>query len=391
MRTKYELADVVKQFGIHLGEGTAITALQTKVLNNISQCRTASMGGHEEACDTCGTLRYSYNSCGDRHCPKCQSAKQAMWIENIMQSTLAVKHYHIIFTVPHHLNRICLYDKKKYYELLFSAVWQTLHSFGYTHYGVLSGAIAILHTWGQNLTLHPHVHCIVPAAGYTIDGKWKRIGNKGNYLYPVHQLSESFKAKFIDSLKRSLRKQKALPEFNNQIQQAYKTKWVVHCEPSLARANHVVKYLGQYTHRVAITNQRILNISKGKVTFIAKDYRDNAKKKVLTLDGVEFLRRFTMHILPQRFVKIRRFGIYNHTTKRNLELQFTEPDKSIESEIKKRQTAETKRERLIRLTGIDPCICPACKVGRMVIIRELPRIRSPDILMTKKDKNTANS
>ena len=210
---------------------------------------------------------------------------------------------------------------------MFAAVWNTLISFGYTHYGVESGAVAVLHTWGQNLSLHPHIHCIVPAAGYTIDGRWKSIGHSGKYLYPVHMLSDDFKGKFLDSLKRALRKQKALAIFDDKVQQAYKTKWVVHCEPSLASADHVVKYLGQYTHRVAITNQRIVNIAGGKVTFIAKDYRDGAVKKPVTLDGIEFLRRFTMHILPQRFVKIRRYGIYNHTTKRNLDLQFVREEK----------------------------------------------------------------
>ena len=184
------------------------------------------------------------------------------------------------------------------------------------------GGCRAAHVGTEPDRLHPHIHCIVPAAGYTLDGRWKNIGHSGKYLYPVHQLSSAFKGKFLDSLKRALRKQNELSLFNDKVQQAYKTKWVVHCEPSLAGAEHVVKYLGQYTHRVAITNQRILNIADGKVTFIAKDYRDRAIKKPVTLDGVEFLRRFTMHILPRRFVKIRRFGIYNHTVKRNLNLQF---------------------------------------------------------------------
>ena len=166
--------------------------------------------------------------------------------------------------------------------------------------------------------------------------------------------------------------------FYNAVQQAWKTPWVVHCEPSLTSAEHVIKYLGQYTHRVAITNQRILNIDDGKVTFIAKDYRDRAVKKPVTLDGVEFLRRFTMHVLPRRFVKIRRFGIYNHTTKRNLELQFVPQEKpDIETVIKRQQAPETNVERFTRLTGVNPCLCLVCKTGRMVTIRELPRIRSP--------------
>jgi hypothetical protein len=376
--TKFELADVVGLFGAGLVAKTKLTPLQNRVLGKIASCRTAVLGGHEEACENCGTVRYSYNSCGDRHCPKCQAARQALWIDDLIQSTLPVKHYHIVFTVPHQLNDVCLHNHRMYYNLLFDAVWNTLRSFGYSNYGVETGAVAVLHTWGQNLSLHPHVHCIVPAAGYTIDGRWKNIGHSWNYLYPVHQLSEAFKGKFLDSLKRALRKLNELSIFNDAIGQAYKTKWVVHCQPSLAGAEHVVKYLGQYTHRVAITNQRILNIADGKVTFITKDYRDRAVKKPVTLAGVEFMRRFTLHILPRRFVKIRRFGIYNHTVKRNLALQFTVEEKpDIDAIIKHQQAPETNIERFARLTGVNQCICPVCKNGQMVKIRELPRIRSP--------------
>jgi len=387
MRTKFELADVVKRFYTGLANKTKLTPLQTKVLGKIAVCRTAALGGHEEVCENCGVVRYSYNSCGDRHCPKCQAARQAFWIDDLVQSTLPVKHYHIVFTVPHQLNNVCLHNHRMYYDLLFDAVWNTLRSFGYSHFGTETGAVAVLHTWGQNLSLHPHVHCIVPAAGYTLDGRWKNIGHSWNYLYPVHQLSQAFKGKFLDSLKRTLRKQNELTIFNDAVGQAYKTKWVVHCQPSLAGAEHVVKYLGQYTHRVAITNQRILNIADGKVTFIAKDYRERAIKKPVTLDGVEFLRRFVIHILPRRFVKIRRYGIYNHTTKRNLALQFTVEEKpGIDAIIKKQQPPETNHERLERLTGINPCKCPACKTGRMIIIRELPRIRSPGWFFLKQQQ-----
>jgi len=381
MRTTYELADVVNRFAPDLLKKTNLAPLQLKVLDKIASCRTAALGGHEEACDTCGTVRYSYNSCGDRHCPKCQAAKQAIWVEDLMHNTLPIRHYHIVFTVPHQLNAVCLFNQQMYYDILFAAVWNTLRSFGYTHFGVETGAVAVLHTWGQNLTLHPHVHCIVPAAGYTLDGDWKSIGSTGCYLYPVHQLSDAFKGKFLESLKRSLRKQDQLSLFNDKVQQAYGTKWVVHCEPSLASAEHVVKYLGQYTHRVAITNQRILNITDSQVTFLAKDYRDSAAQKPVTLDGTEFLRRFSMHILPQRFVKIRRYGIYNHTLKRKQKLQFVPDEKPELQELERRiDGPETKLQRLERLTGVNPCLCPVCKTGHMVIVKVLPRIRSPGLL-----------
>ena len=378
MRARFELADVVGLFGADLVAKTKLTPLQTRVLGKIASCRTVALGGHEEVCESCGVVRYSYNSCGDRHCPKCQAAKQAFWIDDLVQSTLPVKHYHIVFTMPHQLNNVCLHNHRMYYDLLFDAVWNTLRSFGYSHFGTETGVVAVLHTWGQNLSLHPHVHCIVPAAGYTLDGRWKNIGHSWNYLYPIHQLSEAFKGKFLDRLKRALRKQNELTIFNDAVGQAYNTKWVVHCQPSLAGAEHVVKYLGQYTHRVAITNQRILNIAAGKVTFIAKDYRDRAVKKPITLDGVEFLRRFTMHILPHRFVKIRRFGIYNHTVKRKLKLQFVPEEKpGIDTVIKRQLPPETNVQRFERLTGINPCKCPVCKTGHMLTISVLPRIRSP--------------
>lgn len=375
MKTKFELAEVVRHFGKSLIEKYSLSPVQTKVLLNILRCRTATLGGHEEACDTCGSVRYSYNSCGDRNCPKCQSAKQIIWIEKLLEKTLPINHFHIVFTVPHCLNKICLWNDKMYYKILFSAVWQTLRSFGYTHYGVESGAVAILHTWGQNLSLHPHIHCLVPAAGYSIQGKWKQIGQGGKYLYPIHELSDTFKGKFLDSIKRALKKQNALSNFRNSIEQAYSTRWVVHCEPSLAKSEHVVRYLGQYTHRVAISNNNIVNITNSDVTFIAKDYKDKAIKKPVTLNGVEFLRRFCQHILPKGFVKIRYYGIYNSTTKKNLDLQFVPV--SIEDIEKKLKPKETAQQVIMRVTGYNVCQCPFCKKGTMRKIKELPRIRSP--------------
>ena len=377
LRNKHELADVVRNFGKQLVEKEKLSPQQTKALFNITQCRTSRLGGHKEKCNCCGEERYSYNSCGDRHCPKCQSHKQAIWVDQITQTTLAIKHYHIIFTVPHYLNDICLWNDRDYYKILFNSVWRTLHSFGYTHCGVETGAIAVLHSWGQNLSLHPHLHCIVPAAGYSLKGEWKNIGKYENYLYPVHQLSETFKGKFLDSLKRKLHKLGKKNHFHSQIVKAYQTKWVVYSEASMASAKNVIHYLGQYTHRVAISNPRILEITDTQVKFIAKDYRDGAKQKVVQLDGLEFLRRFCLHIMPKHFVRIRKYGIYNPITKRNLDLQFEPEQKPSIEELDKLKEKETNAELIFRLTGFDSEQCPKCKDGRMYIIEELPRIRSP--------------
>ena len=377
MKTKYELAEIVHRFGNELLQKESLSPTQTKTLLDIVQCRTAALGGHEQACDCCGSVRYSYNSCGNRHCPKCQLAKQIKWINKLTDRTLPVTHYHVVFTVPHCLNNICLWNAKLYFKILFSTVWRTLHSFGYTHYGVESGAVAVLHTWGQNLSLHLHLHCLVPATGYSLKGQWKNIGVNGKYLYPVQQLSSCFKDKFLKSLERALIKEGNLRGFDSAIEVAWKKKWVVYSEPSMADADRVIQYLGQYTHRVAISNHNIINITKTHVEFIAKDYRDNAKKKPSKLTGYEFLRRFCQHILPRQFVKIRYFGIYNETSKRNLKLQFKQP--SID-DIEKQQTikSETAVDCIKRVLGIDVMACPICKKGTMRRIREIPRIRSPN-------------
>ncbi|MBS3771334.1 MAG: transposase, partial [Bacteroidales bacterium] len=261
--------------------------------------------------------------------------------------------------------------------ILFSAVWKTLHSFGYTHYGVETGALAILHSWGQNLSLHPHIHCIVPAAGYSLKGEWKNIGRNARYLYPVYQLSDSFRGKFLDSLKRKLNKLGMSEGFDEHMTKAWKSRWVIYSEASMARAQHVIRYLGQYTHRVAISNHRILSITDTHVTFIAKDYRDRATQKPVTMKGVEFLRRFCMHVFPKRFVRIRRYGIYNHTTIRNLDLQFKAEQKPGIEQLASPKEMETPTERIKRLTGFDKGLCPVCKKGRMRTIRDIPRIRSP--------------
>jgi len=290
-----------------------------------------------------------------------------------MQNTLDVKHYHIVFTVPHLLNDICLLDSAAFYNRLFACVWDTLRCFGYKQFGSETGAVCVLHTWGQNLSLHPHVHCIVPAAGFTLAGNWKKIGSGGKYLYPVSLLSVDFRGHFLKSTKRWLKAQGLLVDYQPAINQAWDSPWVVFCEPSMARPEHVIKYLGNYTHRVAISNSRILDVNEKSVTFLHKDYADKARQKPVTLDGVEFLRRFCLHILPKRFVKIRRFGIYNPSYKSLIQKQKPKP--GIEKLIKL-----SVAERILLLTGFDVSLCPVCKEGRLHRIEEIPRTRAPNSL-----------
>lgn len=379
MRTGFEIASVIKRYGAAFRMQHSPNNFQLTVLNALQQCRTAELGGHKDKCDNCGTEHYSYNSCGNRHCPKCQLARQMLWAEDRMRDSLNVKHFHIVFTVPDELNPVCLADSLFFYESLFSCVKETLCAFGYSHYGVETGAICVLHTWGQNLSLHPHIHCIVPAMGITPRGEIKPIGNEGKYLYPVRQLSVAFRGKLLERLKRNLKKKNRLPEFQPIINLCYAKPWVIHSQPSLGNARQVVNYLGQYTHRVAISNTRIKNIDHNGVTFSYKDYRDKANEKLMTLGGVEFLRRFAMHILPRGFVKIRYFGILTSAYRQQVESLKTKPDIF--------QLTETKPERIARLTGHHPCKCSKCKTGTMIPVEIIPRIRSPDNVFYPRSTN----
>lgn len=369
-RTRYELADIVERFGKQFVEQCNPNAYQRRVLQSITQCRTSELGGNSHACDCCGQIRVSYNSCRNRHCPKCQASKQALWVDDLLETTLDQKHYHIVFTVPHELNTISLLDSAWFYSRLFAAVWDTLRTFAYTSFGVESGAICVLHTWGQNLSLHPHIHCIVPAVGITLAGNMKHIGSQGKYLYPVQQLSVVFRGKLMTVIKKQLKIQNTLTQHQALLNDAWQKPWVVFCEPSMAKPKHVVKYLGQYSHRVAISNDRILDIDNHGVSFIYKDYNCDAIKKTTHLEGVEFLRRFCQHILPHKFVKIRRYGIYSS---RYRALQKKDSTKM----VIKTKSKETTQERLRRITGFDVYLCPFCKTGTMILIEELPKIRSP--------------
>ena len=368
---RFELAHIINRFGEQYVQRYKPNAYILHTLDAITKCRTKELGGHENACDCCGNINISYNSCRNRHCPKCQGSKQVLWVDELIHATLQVKHYHIVFTVPHELNDICLLNSALFYNRLFACVWDTLRTAGYANFGVETGAVCVLHTWGQNLSLHPHVHCIVPAAGLSFTGKWKHIAKSGKYLFPVTKLSIDFHSHFLKKTKEWLKQQNILTKYQSLIDKAWQKPWVVHSEPSLAGPEHVIGYLGNYTLRVAITNNRIINVTDTDVTFLHKDYAKGARVAPVTLDGVEFLRRFCGHILPKKFVKIRRFGVYSSRYK------------AITNKLKPKtaqtliRSKETTMERLFRITGFDVTLCPICKTGKLHRIAELPKIRSP--------------
>jgi hypothetical protein len=368
-RSSLEITHIIQKFGKAFNQKHHPNSYVSHVLNDLTRCRTSELGGHSYVCDSCGVIKSGFNSCRNRHCPKCQGIKQAIWVDDLLKETLPVKHFHIVFTVPHELNDVCLTDSPAFYSQLFASAWETLRSFGYSKYGAESGAICVLHTWGQNLSLHPHLHCIVPSIGMSLSGNAKQMNVSGKYLYPLKQLSVSFRSHFMLHIKTWLLNKQCLPKYQHILDTAWNKDWVVFCEPSMAKAEHVVKYLGQYTHRVAISNNRILTIDKNSVTFLHKDYSDQARRKPVTLKGVEFLRRFCLHILPLRFVKIRRYGIYSSRHKALLQ--------KLKGAKKVLQLKQTVQERIKTLLGIDILCCPQCKKGRMVLLEVIPRTRSP--------------
>src|SRR5450759_2508387 len=227
MRPQFEVAQIIDRFGQQYVEKCHPNSFIVRTLDAIQKCRTSALGGHKDICDSCGKERISYNSYGNRHCPKCQGAKQALWVEDRMNDALDVKYFHIVFTVPEALNQICLLDSNLFYKTLFECVWSVLLTFGYSHYGVESGAICVLHTWGQNISLHPHIHCIVPAAGLTLAGNLKRITKRGKYMYPVLMLSTVFRGKLLEKLKRQLRQSKQLPQYQSLLDEVWEKNWVV--------------------------------------------------------------------------------------------------------------------------------------------------------------------
>jgi hypothetical protein len=368
-RPQFEVAQIIDWFGQQYINECQPNSYIVRNLDAIHKCRTSALGGHIDFCDCCGEQRISYNSCGNRHCPKCQGAKQALWVEDRMNDALDVKYFHIVFTVPEELNQICLLESNQFYKTLFECVWSVLQQFGYTRYGVESGAICVLHTWGQNLSLHPHIHCIVPAAGLTLTGNMKRIIKQGKYLYPVRMLSPTFRSILLRKLKLQLNLSNQLPKYQSLLDDVWKKPWVVYSKPPFGNAQQIVKYLGQYSHRVAISNHRIKNINGSGVTFFYKDYRDESRIKPTTLSGVEFLRRFCLHILPKRFVKIRYYGLLSSNQKDRVKSLLV---KKPEIKVK-----ETRQERIVRLTGFDSRLCPVCKIGFMHTVELLPKIRAP--------------
>lgn len=388
-RPRFEVADVVRAHGDDYHRAHHPSAAQEAVLKHIAECRTAALGGHLDACDSCGHQRISYNSCRDRHCPKCQNAARAEWITRRLERLLPIPYFHVVFTIPDELNPLALRNKKAVFKILFAAASQTLLTIARDgkHLGAQVGFTMVLHTWGQNLLFHPHVHCVVTGGGLSSDGsRW--IAAREKYLLPVKVLGKLFRGKFLAALDQAYRDgeldlagstaERSDPEAWHRFKDSlYKKDWVVFAKPPFGGAEHVFNYLGRYTHRIALSNHRIVEVADGTVTFSWKDYADGCKKKLMALDAVEFLRRFLLHVLPHGFVRIRHYGLCassNVNTKLVAARRLLEPSTEICPSPKPEPTSTEPQpwwERFLEQTGIDVMACPCCKTGRMTRQRSL--------------------
>lgn len=361
MQPPCEVAHILHRTNV---SSLGLTIHQQKTLRAIAQCRTSALGGHVDACDACGNISISYNSCRNRHCPKCQGHKRLEWIQSREADLLPCTYYHVVFTLPQELNRLALYQPSLVYDALFKAVWQTLNQFGKTA-GLQLGMIAVLHTWGQNLSLHPHLHCIVPGGGMDQKGNWHKQVRCNKYLFAVKALGKVFRAKYVQCLRQSGMQNKAL------LVCLFQKDWVVYAKRPFGGPKQVIAYLGRYTHRVAISNQRIKALSDQQVSFTYKDYRNGGKENIMTLSKEEFTRRFAQHILPHRFVRIRHYGIISSTWKRG-KLQALQVSLQVH-----RKNVPVKT--LLRK-------CPCCKKGRLITIEVFGK-RGPPGLVLRKTRN----
>lgn len=365
-----------------------MSSVQRNVIRDLSQCRTPALGGHLEACNRCGNRRAVYHSCRNRHCPKCQALAQADWLEARRADLLPVEYFHVVFTLPHELCPLALYRPRVVYDLLFRAATATLATFARDprHFtdntadntpnktGGTLGVTAILHTWAQNLSLHPHLHCVVTGGGLSLDQKSFVTPRHKGFLFPVRALSKVFRAKFLEGLRRAFEKGKlgddsSVPRLSHTLRNR---DWVVYAKPPFAGPDGVLGYLGAYTHRIAISNTRILDLNDGRVSFRVRDSADANKQKVMQLEAAEFIRRFLLHVLPKGFVRIRHYGLLANRTRRE---KIARCRDLLAAHKPEDPPTQTRRERLLELTGVDIGQCPACREGRMGIVEQIDPIR----------------
>jgi hypothetical protein len=377
-RARCELADVFREYGEEYRRNHSLPVSHLKVMRAVERCRTASLGGHMQQCDSCGFERPAYNSCRNRHCPKCQSMAKAKWLEKQKSELLPVGYFHLVFTLPHELNRLVLINKKALINLLFQAVSETLLEFAQTHLKGTLGLTAVLHTWNQTLLDHFHLHCLVPAGALSFDqNRWTPA--RKNFLFHVKALSIVFRAKFLDFLNKAFDQKKLFfvgqstpltdPAAFKLLLKALRHKsWVVYAKEPFGSPEHVLDYLGRYTHRVALSNDRICSVHHAEVTLRYRD-RKNQQLKFVKLQADEFIRRFLLHVIPKGLMRVRHFGFLANRSKALLSTcrQLLDLNPALP-----KLPQRSAHELMLALTGIDLTRCPLCQKGTLVFLANLP-------------------
>lgn len=384
-----EVAEVFRHFGdaYRQKHGASLSTAQRRVMTAIVQCRTAALGGHVEQCDTCGHRRVWYNSCRNRHCPKCQSLARAQWLEDRRCELLTTRYFHVVFTLPEAIAEIACQNKAVVYGILFRAAAETLRTIGADpkHLGAELGFFAVLHTWGQVLLHHPHLHCVVAGGGLSADGsRW--IACRRNFLLPVRVLARLFRRLFLEYLERAFEADElsffgALAPLRDRrvllrhLRPARKSKWVVYAKPPFAGPEQVLSYVARYTHRVAISNDRLIAIGDGKVRFRWKDYRHGNQQKTMALTTNEFIRRFLLHVLPAGFQRIRYYGFLGNRRREEKLARCRQLLAMPQPEPSACDAAADYRDRYEQITGASLTECPTCHHGRMFVIEVITAIK----------------
>jgi hypothetical protein len=382
---RLEVADVIRSCGPTFLDqfGDSLSSEQRRVLDDLARCRTAALGGHVEACDQCGHQRIAYNSCRNRHCPKCQGTAAAQWLDARAAELLPVEYFHVVFTVPELIGPIALQNPRVLYGILFQAAAETLSQIAADpkHLGAKIGILAVLHTWGQNLQHHPHVHCVVPGGGLSPDGsRW--IACRPGFFLPVRLLSCVFRGKFLSLLRNAFNRGQLsfhgkLSElsdpcqFQQRLAASVQTDWVVYAKRPFGGPAQVLKYLARYTHRVAITNCRLVALEDGKIRFLWKDYTKGGREKTMTVDASEFLRRLLLHVLPSGFVRIRHYGFLSNRL-RHERVAACRALLESASTLERPPTSPSVEPVVSDMEPVSTAVCPQCGKGRMLVVEHLP-------------------
>ena len=381
----HEIADIFDRYGDQYRQNNSISCDQAKVVRHIQTCRTAALGGHVEQCNECGYQKNAYNSCRDRHCPKCQTMTKERWLNDRKAELLPCGYFHLVFTLPHTLNPIVLNNKKIMLAILFAVVNESLQAFAKDPQWRLNGQlgmVAVLHTWSQTLVDHFHIHCLVPAGALSpTKDKWNPA--RKSFLFRIKSLAKEYRKRYLQRLKKAYQQKKIIfpgktealgsqQAFAEMTKKLAETEWIAYAKRPFAGPEQVLEYLGRYTHRIAISNNRLVDIDNGRITFTYRDRKNNNEKKTMQLDAHEFIRRFLLHVLPKGFMKIRYFGFLSNIKKKECIQRIRQLLESKEGTLE--QIKETVQEIMQRVTGVDITCCPKCQKGKMITIKELPKV-----------------